>query len=122
MELSSLKLKPQLIEITIADEDIVAIYGEAVTFYMKDHLDIQTYFDFYKHQSEGNLLELTHLIKNILMNKNGKPILTKDETLPVILMSRVITAIGSQMVADTVKKEEAKPEDKAETLPGITED
>ena len=46
MELSSLKLRPKLIEITIADEDIVKQYGEAVTFYMLDHLDIQTYFDF----------------------------------------------------------------------------
>ena len=114
MELSSLKLKPQLIEITIADEDIVKQYGEAVTFYMLDHLDIQTYFDFYKHQSAGDLTELTNIVKKILVNKDGKAILVKNETLPVILMSRVITAIGNQMIADTIKQTEAALETPAE--------
>lgn len=114
MELSALKLRPKLIEITIGDEDIVQQYGEAVTFYMLDHLDIQTYFDFYKHQSAGDLTELTNIVKKILVNKDGKAILVKNETLPVILMSRVITAIGNQMVADTIKQTEAALETPAE--------
>jgi len=122
MELSSLKLKPQLIEIKIDDEDIIKQYGEAVTFYMMDHLDIQSYFDFFKYQSEGNLIELSNLMKKILVDKKSKPILSANETLPVILMSRAITAVGNQMVSDTVKKAEAKEQIKEESLPGITED
>ena len=120
MELSSLKLKPQLIEITISDEDIIEMYGEAVTFYMKDHLDIQTYFDFYKHQRESNLDELIVIVKKILMNKSGKLILSKDETLPVVLMSRVIGAIGDQM-ANSSEFKKPEPEVKPESLPAKTE-
>lgn len=81
--ISELARKPQLLEIVLDSEDIVAEYGEPVVFYMKDFVDISTYFDFFRSQADGNTQGLNLVLKKLILNKDGEMILKNDEALPV---------------------------------------
>ena len=59
MKIEQAVRKPQFIEVKLDSEDIVEAYGEPVTFWMNDTVDLITYFDFYKGQSENDVLGCT---------------------------------------------------------------
>jgi hypothetical protein len=82
---------PELLEITLDSEDIVKEYGEPVIFYMKDFVDINTYFDFFRSQTDGNNAGLNDVLKKIILNKEGKPALQDGQALPVDL---AVAALG----------------------------
>ena len=48
MDIKKLVTKPKLIQLEVDTPEVVEIVGESVIFYMMDHLDLGTYFDFYK--------------------------------------------------------------------------
>ena len=103
MELSSLKLKPQLIEVKLDSPNIIEAFGEEITFYLQDHQNIQTYFDFFKYQGDANLEQLLKVVRTMLVNKAGKPILADNETLPITLLSAIINKISEHMVSSDQK-------------------
>ena len=104
MDIKSLARKPQLIEIVIDEADIVSAYGEPVTFYMKDFVDINTYFEFFKSQGEKNGDNLTMILSQIILNKAGEPILGEDERLPIDISVAALTKIN-----ETLGKSNPKP-------------
>lgn len=81
--ISELARKPQLLEIQLDAEDIVKEYGEPVVFYMKDFVDISTYFDFFRSQADGNTEGLNLVLKKLILNKDGQQVLGDGEALPV---------------------------------------
>lgn len=95
--------KPQVIELQIDMEEIVKEYGEPITFWMKDHVDISTYFDFFKSQAENNGEEINKLLRKIILNKEGQPALADDEVLPVDIAIAALTKIN-----DTLGKSKTK--------------
>ena len=97
MELSSLKLKPQLVEVKLDSPIIIQEFGEEITFYLQDHQNVQAYFDFFKYQGDQNLDELLKVVRKMLVNKAGKPILAENETLPITLLSAIINKISEHM-------------------------
>ena len=103
MDINTFARKPELIQIVLDDESIVKEYGDTITFYMKDFVDINTYFDFFKSQTakEGN--ELNVLMRKIILNKEGKPALAEDEGLPIDI---AVSAL--QRINDTLGKSKAK--------------
>lgn len=114
MDLSILKIKPQLVEIKLDSPIIIQEFGEEITFYIQDHQNIQTYFDFFKYQGDDNLEQLLKVIRLMLVNKAGKPILAENETLPITLISAIINKITEHMIMSDQKikamaKELAKP-------------
>ena len=89
--ISEFSKKPQLLEIVLDSDDIVAEYGEPVVFYMKDFVDISTYFDFFRGQADGITNGLNDVLKKLILNKDGKPVMKDDEALPVDL---AVAALG----------------------------
>lgn len=96
--------KPQLLEIHLDSEDIVAEYGEPIVFYMKDFVDINTYFEFFRSQADGNTDGLNAVIKKLILNAEGKPVLKDEEALPVDL---AIAALGK--INENLGKSNTKP-------------
>jgi hypothetical protein len=97
MDIKQLAKKPELIEIIVDDADIVANYGEPVTFYMMDQLDINTYFDFFKSQQNSDSTNLNMLIRKIILNKDGLPVISDDETLPIDIVLAALARINQEL-------------------------
>jgi hypothetical protein len=83
MDISSLATKPQLQEIKLDDQEIIDSYGEPITFWMKDHLDLETYFDFYRYQQESSSDQLMNTMRKIILNAEGKQAIADDCILPL---------------------------------------
>lgn len=103
MDIKTLAKKPELLEVVLDGEDIVKEYGEPITFYMKDFVDINTYFDFFRSQSEKDGKELNQLLAKLILNKEGKPVLKEEEFFPVDITIAALTKIN-----ETLGKSKAK--------------
>lgn len=95
--------KPELVKIVLDGPEIKEEFGDEVVFWMKDFVDINTYFDFYKSQNE-NSSELNFILQKIILNENGEPVLKDDDALPVTLAVSALTKIN-----DTLGKLKTKP-------------
>lgn len=94
MDISKLAKKPKLVELVISDEDIVEKYGEPISFWMMDEVDITTYFEFYKLQQSQETGKLYELMRTLLKKSDGTACLADDEILPVNLMLAVLVRIN----------------------------
>lgn len=92
--ISEFTKKPQLIEIQIDNEEIVKEYGEPITFWMKDHVDISTYFGLFKSQADNDGDEINKLLRKIVLNKESQPALAEDEVLPIDIAIAALTKIN----------------------------
>ncbi len=97
MFIKDLAVKPQLIEIQIDDPEILENYGEAITFWMRDHLDINTYFDFYRFQSQEDKTDLIRVLKKIILTETGEQAIQEDEELPIEILLGALGKIGEQL-------------------------
>ncbi len=97
MTIAKFATKPKLEQLKIDTPEIVENYGEEITFWMKDHLDLQTYFDFYKFQRESNGDELMNVLRKIILTEEGKPALQSDDVLPVDLTLEVMFKINENL-------------------------
>lgn len=94
--LDQLARKPELLEIVIDTPEIVEEYGEPIVFYMKDYLDITTYFDFYRAQTENDD-KLNSVFRKIILNKDGQPALKDGHALPVTLAVAVLSKVNDNL-------------------------
>lgn len=104
MDISKFAKKPQLVKVEITDADIVETYGETVSFFMYDSVDISTYFDFYRVQQEQNGEKLNELMRKIILSETGKPALKADEMLPIDITMAALVKIN-----DSLGKSKTKP-------------
>jgi hypothetical protein len=108
MNISKLATKPQLQEIKLDDQDIVDSYGEIITFWMKDHLDLATYFDFYKFQQESSSDQLMNTLRKIILNEEGKQAIEDDCILPVDITLAVMVKINENLGKSKAKSSKKK--------------
>jgi hypothetical protein len=104
MDIKQLAKKPQLIQVDLDDKDIVAEYGEPIKFWMMDYVDISTYFEFFRSQGEGNGEQLNQLLRSIILNAEGQPVLAADEAFPIDISVAALTKIN-----ETLGKSKTKP-------------
>lgn len=88
---------PELLEIVLDGEDIVHEYGEPIVFWMKDFVDITTYFNFYRAQSEGNSGVLDDILRTLILDKNGKPAIKEGHALPVDIAVGALSKINENL-------------------------
>ena len=93
MDISKFARKPQLVKLELDDKDIVDTYGEAITFYIIDHFDITTYFDFYKFQQEKNSELLNDLLRRLILKEDGTPAMSSDDVLPTKIVLAILYKI-----------------------------
>lgn len=82
MNIEQLKKKPELVKLCLDDKEIVDSYGESITFFMRDHIELNDYFDFYRFQSEAKSRELFEVLKKIILKEDGSTALVDDDVLP----------------------------------------
>lgn len=91
MKLKDLAKKPQLIKVVLDDEFIVEAYGEPVEFYMFDRQDLPTYIKLSKVEADNEALP--ELMRQLVLDEKGQPVLGPTEVLDVEIMIKVIEAV-----------------------------
>ena len=104
MDLSQLAETPKLLQLQLDSEYIVEKYGEPIEFYMYDRQSIPTYIKLSSLTDDTG--ELIDAVRELVMNKEGKPMLKADQTLPLDIMmamvEKVVTELGNG-VSQTMK-------------------
>lgn len=103
MNIQDYKVKPKLIEILIDSENILESYGEPVKFWMLDHLTLPIYFAFFKAQGDNDIEKLFSLVREIILDKDGKPVLDNEHELPVDLFAAAVVKITENLGKSATK-------------------
>lgn len=114
MDINKLAKKPEMIQVTLDDKDLVETYGEPITFWMKDFVDINTYFDFFKSQNSAEGEKLNLLMRKIILREDGTSALADDEALPIDIAVAALTKInetlGKSRTKSSISKTGTQPE------------
>jgi hypothetical protein len=97
MKLSQLAAKPQLIMITLDDAETVKEFGEPVEFYTWDRQPLETFMKI-ANNSGGDSTKMLEVVKKLILDENGKEIITNDNMLPskilVTVISKIVETLG----------------------------
>jgi len=97
MNIQQFAKKPELIKVEITEEAIVSTYDEPVSFWIYDNVDIATYFDFFKSQSEGDGDKIYAILRKLVKDEQGNACIPEDHILPVDLAIACLTAINERL-------------------------
>jgi hypothetical protein len=89
MKLKDLAKKPQLIEMTLDDEDIVKEFGEPLTFWTWDRQPMDIFLKL-AAIDPSNYASVIDAVKSLILDEEGRAILSQDCSLPTNIMMRVI--------------------------------
>lgn len=94
MNLKNLAVKPQLIKLTLDDEDIVLEYGEPLDFYTWDRQPMDAFLKIATSNS-GNFLELATVLKDMILDEEGNPVIQGEVSLPgKVLVASLTKLVG----------------------------
>lgn len=113
MDITNLAKKPKLEELKLDDPDIVEAYGEEITFWMFDVIDINTYFDFYKHQGSKDGDQLLNVLRKIILKADGTPAINDDDVIPIDITLATLMKVNEHLgksKARLSEKETGKPQ------------
>lgn len=92
MKLSQLAAKPQLIKLTLDDAETVEQFGEAVEFCTWDRQPLDTFMKL-ANANQENIAGMIDVVRTLILDDNGKEIITKDNMLPSSLLIKAISKI-----------------------------
>jgi hypothetical protein len=96
MKLSELSSVPQLIEVRLEDKETIKEFNEALVFYTYDRQPMDVFVRL-ANANEKNTGDLIEIIKNLILDENGKPILSDKNMLPVKIMMKAIQKVTEQL-------------------------
>ena len=97
MKLEALASKPKLTKITIDEESIVETYGEALEFYIYDRQPMDVFMKLAALEGESSVGDIAELAGSMIMNEEGKQVLSDGNVLPVDVMLKVIEATVTRL-------------------------
>lgn len=92
MKLSQLAKKPQLTKVTISDESVVAEFGEPLEFWTWDRQPMDMFLKL-AALDQNNTAAIIEAVRDLVLDEDGKPVLTGESTLPTKVLMLVITAV-----------------------------
>ena len=96
MQLDQLAQERKLIKLTIEDEGIVEKYGEALEFWVWDRQSLDTFAKM-SVITEDNALQYTDLLTDMILNKEGEPVMRDNKILPVDVITEAIKLVGETL-------------------------
>ena len=96
MQLDQLAQERKLIKLTIEDEGIVEKYGEALEFWVWDRQSLDTFAKM-SVITEDNALQYTDLLTDMILNKEGEPVMKDNKILPVDVITEAIKLVGETL-------------------------
>lgn len=92
MKLSQLAAKPQLIKLELDDEEVVKEFSEPVEFWTWDRQPLDTFMKL-ANANQDNMGGMIDIVRTLILDENGKEIITKDNMLPSTLLIKAISKI-----------------------------
>jgi hypothetical protein len=96
MKLSDITSEPKLIELSIDDEDTVKEFGEALTFHTWDRQPMDVFLRL-ANIDQKNTGDLINIVKTLILDEKGKPVLTDKNMLPTNVLMRAIAKVTEQL-------------------------
>lgn len=97
MKLSQIAAKPKLVEISIDDKDIIKEYAEPLTFYTWDRQPMDVFTRMANLSESNDIAGLLDVVRTLVLDEDGKPILEKDSTLPTPVLMKVIGKVTEHL-------------------------
>jgi hypothetical protein len=96
MKLNQLAAKPQLIMITLDDEDTVKEFGEPIEFYTWDRQPLETFMKL-ANASAQEISKLVEIVRTLILDENGKQVIQGELMLPGHILIKVISKIVDKL-------------------------
>lgn len=96
MKLSEITSEPKLIEISLDDEEILKEYSEPLTFYTWDRQPMDVFLRL-ANLDQKNTGDLINVVKTLILDDNGKQILTDKNMLPTGILMKAIAKVTEQL-------------------------
>jgi hypothetical protein len=92
MKLSQLTAKPQLIAITIDDEETVKEFGEPIEFYTWDRQPMDVFMKL-ANADHSSILNMINIVRTMILDEKGKEIIKDDAMLPTNVLMKAIAKV-----------------------------
>lgn len=92
MKLTQLAAKPQLVKISLDDEDTINEYGEEIEFWIWDRQPLDKFIGMASMRAE-DFGSLVRVVNEMVLDESGAPVLKDGETLPTPVLTRVINKV-----------------------------
>jgi hypothetical protein len=92
MNLEDLVSEPILVKITIDDEDTIAEYKEAITFYTPDRQPLDVYTKLSTALGSDQTASIA-ILQKLVLNKDGQQVLPEGKMLKPALMVKVLAKV-----------------------------
>jgi hypothetical protein len=89
MKLNALVAQPQLIKCVLDDEDTVKEFNEPLEWWIWDRQPIDIFLKF-ATESSNSSEQIVRLLKEMVLDEEGKPMLMGDATLPTKILMKVM--------------------------------
>ena len=96
MKLHTLAAKPQLVMYTLDDEEVIKEYGEPVEFYSWDRQPLETFMKL-ANTAGSDSTEMIKIVKTLILDEEGKEIITDKQMLPSNLLVKVIGKVVERL-------------------------
>jgi hypothetical protein len=96
MKLSQLAARPQLVLFTVDNEEIVKKYNEPLDFYSWDRQPLEVFMKLASTQQQ-NIGEMIEVIRPLILDENGEPIIQGDVMLPSDVLIAAIAKIVERL-------------------------
>lgn len=98
MLLSQLAAKPQLIKLSLDDEDVIKEYGEPLEFWIHDRQPIEKYIEMARAGGD-DIGEMIKIVNNLVLDEEGG-VIAKDglvfpSKLMIKILNKVVTTLGN---------------------------
>ena len=97
MKLSQIAAKPKLIEVSIDDDEVIKEYEEALTFYTWDRQPMDVFTRMANLSESNDISGLLDIVRTLVLDEDGKEILTKESTLPTSILMKVINKVTEHL-------------------------
>jgi hypothetical protein len=97
MKLSQIAAKPKLIEVSVDDEDIIKEYAEPLTFFTWDRQPMDVFTRMANLSESSDIAGLLDIVRTLVLDEDGKEILTKESTLPTSVLMKVISKVTEHL-------------------------
>jgi len=96
MKLTELASKPQLVKITIDDDNIVEKYGEVIDFWVHDRQDMDTFMRLARLE-DGDMGNIADIMTDMILDENGNKIMIDGLILPSDIMIKAIEKVVANL-------------------------
>jgi hypothetical protein len=76
---------------------------------MLDYIDINTYFEFFRSQNERSGDDLANLLRKLILNEQGEPVIGPEDQLPIDITVSVILKVSQILGKSNPKSSTQEP-------------